>query len=37
MIVEEFGGRFELSEAPGGGTRAVLTFAAHAEDRMAAE
>lgn len=36
-IVEEFGGRLALSEAPGGGTRAVLTFGTLVQDRVAAE
>ncbi len=36
-IVEEFGGRLALSEAPGGGTRAVLTFDTMAGERVAAE
>ena len=36
-IVEEFGGRLTLSDAAGGGTRAVLTFDVLAEDRLAAE
>ena len=36
-IVEEFGGRMQLADAPGGGTRATLSFELLAEDRVAAE
>ncbi|MGR3270924.1 sensor histidine kinase [Thalassococcus profundi] len=36
-IVEEFGGRMQLADAPGGGTRATLSFELLTEDRVAAE